>query len=140
MPLKRGWSKATQSANIRTLVREGYPQRQAIAIALDYARKTGGGARGVVKENPNRAMTKVKSFFSAIFSPSRHYFVRAYKNGRPLSDEQQVTKDTVIQLKKSLPVGTSLRVIYVGPMTHGRYEKYDHYMVKQPSGVWLRTR
>jgi hypothetical protein len=41
MPLKRGSSQKTVSANIRTEIRAGRPQKQAIAIALNQARKTG---------------------------------------------------------------------------------------------------
>ena len=232
MPLKRGWSKATVSANIRFLMHEGYPQKQAIAIALAHARKTGGGGRGLVKENPNRAESaphvvhyrgwrivhehevvqlgyvtatnkrgkgrklsqwlieypeseglgggkyvntlkdakayideylggpessgflarpsrathKVRTFFSALFTGTsahradKHYFVRAYIEGRPLSDEHQVTKKTLLRLKQDLPVGAMLRVIYIGPMSHGKYTNYDHYIIKSPDGVWSRTR
>jgi hypothetical protein len=39
MPLKKGKSKATVSANIRTLMHEGRPQKQAIAIAMSKAGK-----------------------------------------------------------------------------------------------------
>lgn len=41
MPLRKGKSKATISANIRTLMQEGRPQKQAIAISLAQARKSG---------------------------------------------------------------------------------------------------
>ena len=41
MPLKRGKSKATISANISELVHSGRPQRQAVAIALSEARRAG---------------------------------------------------------------------------------------------------
>lgn len=40
MPLKRGKSTKAVSANIRTLRREGKPQRQAVAIALSKAGKS----------------------------------------------------------------------------------------------------
>lgn len=42
MPLKRGKSKRVVSANIRELVRSGYPQKQAVAIALHQKRKKKG--------------------------------------------------------------------------------------------------
>jgi len=39
MPLKSGSSKETVSDNIRTEMHHGKPQKQAIAIALNSARK-----------------------------------------------------------------------------------------------------
>lgn len=44
MPLKRGSSRQTVSSNIRTEIAAGKPRRQAIAIALNVARK--GKSRG----------------------------------------------------------------------------------------------
>lgn len=40
MPLKKGRSKKVVSGNIRELRHSGYPQRQAVAIAMKKAGKS----------------------------------------------------------------------------------------------------
>lgn len=40
MPLKKGSSKKAVSSNIKTLRGEGYPQAQAVAIAMTKAGKS----------------------------------------------------------------------------------------------------
>jgi hypothetical protein len=42
MPLKQGKSKKAVSSNIKTEMAAGKPQRQAIAIALNVARRSPG--------------------------------------------------------------------------------------------------
>lgn len=41
MPLKKGASKGVISKNIREMVHSGHPRKQAVAAALDEARKSG---------------------------------------------------------------------------------------------------
>jgi hypothetical protein len=42
MPLKKSGSKAAVSQNIRTEMKDGRPQRQAVAIALSVQRRAKG--------------------------------------------------------------------------------------------------
>lgn len=41
MPLKKGKSRETVSRNVRTEMKAGKPQKQAVAIALNTARRSG---------------------------------------------------------------------------------------------------
>lgn len=42
MPLKKGYSKKAISQNVKAEMASGKPQKQAVAIALDVARKAKG--------------------------------------------------------------------------------------------------
>ena len=40
MPMKKGYGKKTVAKNIRTEMKSGKPQKQAVAIALSMAKKS----------------------------------------------------------------------------------------------------
>lgn len=46
MPLRKGSSQNTIASNIREMRDAGHPQRQAVAAALNTARKSRRGRRG----------------------------------------------------------------------------------------------
>jgi hypothetical protein len=57
MPLKKGSSKKTISQNIRTERKAGRPQKQAVAIAMDSARRS--KSKGSKKSSKSRSSKKM---------------------------------------------------------------------------------
>lgn len=52
MPLKKGTSRATVRQNVKTEMAHGKPQRQAVAIALNQARRSGASIPQPKRRSP----------------------------------------------------------------------------------------
>ena len=60
MPLKKGTSKAVVAANIKTEMKAGKPQKQAVAIALKSAGKSKPAMKSAPMAKPMKKMVAVK--------------------------------------------------------------------------------
>lgn len=57
MPLKKGSSQKTVSSNISEMIKSGHPQKQAIAAALNVARRSKHAGGGKIKPPPPKITT-----------------------------------------------------------------------------------
>jgi len=85
MPLKHGKSKATISSNISEMMHAGHPQNQAIAAALDTARRshkakggaTPAGTAKTIHTGPIKAVVAGRTDHLPMHVPSGAYVVPA---------------------------------------------------------------
>ena len=136
MPLIKGSSKKTISSNIREMIRSGHPQKQAIAAALNTARRSKHADGGQPKKLPNISDTpqRVKDLLNL--------------NGPRLPNIKDTPEDVKIKLNmqdtkakggsiKPPPPKITTSKMHTGPIRSLVAGRTDHLPMHVPSGSYV---
>lgn len=146
MPLKRGSSQASISANIREMRHAGHPQDQAVAAALNIARK-GRSTGGPVYEIYNRQTKKVVGSANSIPAARRARDRHDLKYGasvhmfRPAQGQEETAEQ---QMRDRLAIPATERPnrarggkVHAGPIHSSVAGRTDHLPMHVPSGAYV---
>lgn len=146
LPLRRGSSQATISSNIHEMTRAGHPRDQAIAAALNTARKTRADG-GPVYEIYNRQTKKVVGSANSIPAARRARDRHDLKYGatvhmyRPAAGQEDAAAQ---QIRDRLALPATERPnrkhgggVHAGPINSAVAGRTDHLPMHVPSGAYV---
>lgn len=146
MPLKRGSSQSTISSNIREMIHAGHPREQAIAAALNTARKMradGGPVYEIYNRQTKKVVGRANSIPAARRARDRHDLnygasVHMYRPapGQEDAAKQQMT-DRLASLNLDRPARATGGKVHTGAIHSAVAGRTDHLPMHVPSGAYV---